>query len=453
MDQLTMGVRDARRLGAVEAAVKGRISNQEGAQRTGLSVRQFKRLKAKVRKDGAAGIVHGNRGRTSSRRLGDETRKAVEVFLEHGEVRFNDCHIRDLLAEKGHVVSAETVRQIRRQMGLPAKHRRRPARYHRRRLREAQRGAMVQMDGSPFHWFGPDQPSCCLIGMIDDATGEILALSFRPQEDLHGYVSALRDMIRSDGVPLCLYGDRTGIAVRNDRYWSIEEELAGKRRPTQFGRILEELGIRYIAAHSPEAKGRVERSWQTQQDRLAAELALHGIRTPEAAEAFLPTYLVRYRAWFAQTPRDLSSAFLKAPRDLERILACRYERAVARDNTVSVPGCLIQLPPGPGGRSWHASRVEVRELLDGRLLVLHQGQILTERPTPPGEFLLAPRGSGDSSRRAPRSSDPRPHVQPLKQPERIPKRGGSGLTPPKSHPWKKRPFLRPDPNGAEGRRG
>jgi transposase len=150
MDQLTMGVRDARRLGAVEAAVKGRISNQEGAQRTGLSLRQFKRLKAKVRKDGAAGIVHGNRGRTSSRRLGEETRRAVEAFLEHGEVRFNDCHIRDLLAEKGHTVSAETVRQIRRQMGLPAKHRRRPARYHRRRLREAQRGAMVQMDGSPF---------------------------------------------------------------------------------------------------------------------------------------------------------------------------------------------------------------------------------------------------------------------------------------------------------------
>lgn len=448
-----MGVRDARRLGAVEAALQGQLSNRDGAQRTGLSERQFKRLKARVRKNGAAGVLHGNRGRSSSRQLAVKTRKAVEAFLQHAEVRFNDCHIRDLLAERGHTVSAETVRKIRRQLGLPPKHRRRPAQYHRQRLREAQRGAMVQMDGSPFQWLGPDQPMFCLVGMVDDATGEVLAACFRPQEDLHGYVSALRDLIQSDGVPLCLYGDRTGIAVRNDRHWSLEEELAGRQRPTQFGRMLEELGIRYIAAHSPEAKGRVERSWQTQQDRLVAELALHQIRTVEGAQAFLPTYLARYRAWFAQTPRDLSSGFVKAPRDLERILACRYERVVARDNTVSIPGCVIQLPPGPQGRSWHAIRVEVRELLDGRLLVLYRGQVLAQRAAPPGEFLLVPRNCHEPSRRAARTSDPRAQRPAVKKPRHTRSLSGPGRKQPESHPWKKAPEIQPNPDRAEGRRG
>lgn len=440
-----MGVRDARRLGAVEAAVKGQLSNREGALRTGLSVRQFKRLKAKVRQHGASGVLHGNRGRASTQRLDEATRRAVTVFLEHAEVRFNDAHIRDLVVEQGLVVSTETVRKIRREMGLPPKHRRRPTQYRQRRLREAQRGAMVQMDGSPFHWLGPDRPMFCLVAMVDDATGEILAACFRPQEDLHGYVSALHDLIRTDGVPLSLYGDRTGIAVRNDPYWSIEEELTGRRHPTQFGRILEELGIRYIAAHSPEAKGRIERSWQVQQDRLVAELALHGIHTIEAAQAFLPSYLVRYRAWFAQTPRNLTSAFVRAPRDLDRILACRYDRVVARDNTVSIPGCVIQLLPGPRRSSWHASRVEVRELLDGRLLVLLRGKVIAERPAPPGKFLLVPRDSSEPRRRMLRPSDPRPIR--AKTPS-TPSLRGKGRQQPASHPWKA--F---DPDRAAGRRG
>ncbi len=448
-----MGVRDARRLGAVEAAIKSRLTNREGALRTGLSVRQFKRLKAQVRKLGPAGLVHGNRGKTSGRRLGAAVRQAVTDLLQHVDLRFNDCHIRDLVVEQGHQVSAETVRTIRLELGLPSKHQRRRARYHRRRLREAQRGAMVQMDGSSFHWFGPDQPMSCLIGMVDDATGEILSLCFRPHEDLHGYVTALRDLIHSDGVPLCLYGDRTGIAVRNDGYWSQEEELAGRRKPTQLGQMLEELGIRYIAAHTPEAKGRVERSWQTLQDRLVVELALHGIQTAEAAQAFLPAFLVRYRTWFAQKPREITNAFVRPPRHVDRILACRYERVVMRDNTVSIPGCVIQLPPGPGHRSWFRTRVEVRELFDGRLIVLKDGKCLAERPAPAGDFLLVPRDSSLPSRRSTRPSDPRKPAATRADSRPAPSLRGTGRKQPENHPWKNAATFKSDPNRAEGRRG
>src|SRR5439155_7486573 len=283
MDDTLMGIREARRLGEIEAALRGEITNRQGAQHAGLSQRQFKRLRARVQKLGAKGLVHGNRGRPSPRRLDEPIRAKVVALLQRTEVCVNDCHIRDLLADQSLTVSADTVRRLRRRLGLPAKQRRRPARHHRRREREARIGAMVLIDGSPFHWLGPQQPESTLTGTVDDATGRILSLTFRPEEDLHGFVVALRDLIRAHGVPGVLYGDGTSIAVRNDPYWTREEELAGRQRPSHFGQMLEELGIRYIRARTPEAKGRIERLWRTLQDRLTAELALHGATTLDAA--------------------------------------------------------------------------------------------------------------------------------------------------------------------------
>src|SRR5438128_53088 len=302
MDDTLMGVRDARRLGAVEAAIRGEKSNQEAARQVKLSLSQFKRLRRRYLVQGAEGLIHGNRGQPSRRRLATSTRERIVELLQSPQVRFNDCHVRDLVREAGMTVSAETVRQIRRSLGLLPKRGRRPARHHRRRERAAQAGTMVQIDGSPFHWFGPEQPEYCLVGTIDDATGMPLSGCFRPEEDLHGYTVALRDLIVRHGVPHVLYGDRTGIAVRNDRYWTREEELAGRQDPTQWGRMLEELGIEYIGAHSPEAKGRIERLWNTVQDRLPPELARHGITTPAAADTFLPDFFARCASWFGVAP-------------------------------------------------------------------------------------------------------------------------------------------------------
>jgi transposase len=388
--ELLMGVRDAQRLGPLKAAIEGRITNRKGAELTGLSLRQFKRLKARVRRDGARGLLHGNRGRASPRRLALESRERIVALLQHPEA--------------GVVVSAETVRQIRRGLGLAPKRRHRPPRHRRRRLRAARHGSMVLIDGSEFHWLGPQHPAFTLVGTVDDATGDPLSLVRRSEEDLHGYAQALRDLIQTHGLPETLYGDRTGIAVRNDQHWSREEELLGRRHPTQFGAMLEELGIHYIAAHSPEAKGRIERHWQTLQDRLPAEVALHRIRSLLAFDAFLPQFLQRCRDWFAREPRESVSAWRSAPRHLDRMLACRYPRVVGRDNVVSIPGHALQLPPGPHQRSFHRARVEVRELLDGRLLVLHKDRVLLEQPAPPGPFILVPRSSGSALRRLPRAN-------------------------------------------------
>jgi hypothetical protein len=304
----------------------------------------------------------------------------------------------------------------------------------------------VLIDGSPFQWFDPHAPALSLLGAIDDATGEILALTFRPTEDLHGYVVLLRELITGHGVPLAFYGDRSGILVRNDHHWTLEEELAGRQTPPQFGRMLEELAVRFIAATSPQAKGRVERLWGTLQDRLAAELRLFGHTTIEAARAYLAVFIQRHNRQRAIVPAEATSAFRPAPRDLDHVLACRYQRVVARDNTATIPGRWIQIPPGPHRRSWHPARVEVRELLNGRLQVIHPRHgVIAEQPAPSGAFILESRATPRAIRaRAQNGSAGSSHSpdRPRPRPATRPRSTGIGTytnirRPAADHPYKR----------------
>ena len=425
-----MGSREARRLGLIQAALQGKVTNREGAAALGISTRQFRRLRRRVEQTGARGVVHGNRGRPSPRRLPAATRDRVHELLT-GEVKVNDHHLAELVSDEGMPVSAATVRRERRRLKLAPKRRRRPPRHRRRRERVARRGAMVLIDGSPFSWFN-EQGRYSLLGAIDDATGEILALTFRPTEDLHGYVVLLRDVIQRHGVPVALYGDRSGILVRNDAHWTLEEELQGRQRPPQFGQVLEELAIRFIAATSPQAKGRVERLWGTLQDRLVTELRLKQLTTLAAATRYLEPFMARHNRRWGGSPRDTRSAFRAAPRDLDRILACRYTRVVARDNVVSIPGRWVQLPPGPHQRSWQGLTVEVRELLDGRLLVLHPRHgVLVEQAAPITPFVLQSRGKERERRlrrEAATAGPPRPPIPTQPRPRRRSKSGIGVLT-------------------------
>jgi hypothetical protein len=234
---------------------------------------------------------------------------------------------------------------------------------------------LLQIDGSPHAWFGPDQPRCTLLAAIDDATSTVVGAVFRAQEDAHGYLLLLRHVLITQGIPDALYHDRHGIFQRNphDR-WTLAEELAGAKDPTQFGRVLVDLGIGSIAARSPQAKGRIERLWGTLQDRLVAELRLAGITSPEAVTTdFLATYLDRHNAAFAVPPNDPGSAYRPLPPtlDLERLLSFRYGRIVNHDNTVQFNGQVLRIPPGPRRRGYAKARVWVHELLDGALGIWH----------------------------------------------------------------------------------
>jgi transposase len=463
MGHLTMSSKEAPRPGLVKAALAGNVTNAQAAKGLGLSVRQFRRLKAAFRRAGVQGLLHGNRGRPSPRRLGEEDRRRIVALINTRYAGLNDCHLTEKLREcEGLQVCREVVRQLRRAAGIAPIHRRRAPRHRARRLRAAREGALVLIDGSEFAWLGAAPPLQTLLGAIDDATGKILALHFRPHEDLHGYASLLHTLVETYGLPLSLYGDRLAVFVRNDRHWSLEEQLAGRQQPTQFGQMLEELAIGFIAAGSPEAKGRIERLWRTLQDRLVAELRLRGLTTREAAEAFLPEFIADYNRRFALPSREAASVWRRPPRPLDHVLACRYHRTVAKDNTVTLPGRWIQIPPGPHGRSWHRCRVEVRELLDGRLLVLHPDRgVIAEQPPPAVPFTLAPRDSASPKRRAalgidapesPRIDD-RPPARLQSPARRTPLGRLTNIRrPSKTHPWKRSydPNLLPQPAGAGG---
>jgi hypothetical protein len=438
-----------------------------------LSVRQFKRLKARVRALGVEALAHRGRGQPSPRRLSAERRAQVVALMTTTYDGFNDVHLTEKLHEEHALpVSRATVRRLRLALGRPARRRRRAPKHRARRERAPALGELVQLDASFFAWLEARGPAATLHGLIADATSRPLALWLRPTEDRHGYLTVLGHTCRTFGVPVTLYGDRLNVFVRNDRHWTLEEELRGQRDPTHFGRVLADLGIGFIQARSPQAKGRIERLWGTLPDRLVSELRVRGIATLDAANAFLPQFLTDFARRFAGPPASPTPAWRPAPRDLDRVLSCRYDRTVARDNTVRLGPRTIPIPPGPGGRSYAGVRVEVRELLDGRAVVVYQHAVLTTQPAPSADFRLVPRTHPSAARtgqprgRARRATDPAsgdtartPRVGATRNDDPaggrylgippnppvpavgVPRRAGTVSTPAATHPWRQ-PFSR-----------
>jgi hypothetical protein len=249
----------------------------------------------------------------------------------------------------------------------------------------------LQLDGSPYAWFGGAGPVCSLLAAIDDATSAVLAACFRLEEDAAGYLGILRTLGRTVGLPAAVYTDGHGIFARNDAHWTIAEELQGCQDPTQVGRALQTLGIHHIVAESPQAKGRIERLWNTFQDRLVAELRLAGITTPADGDAFLATvFLPAFNAQFAVPPAVAASAYRPVPRgvDLARVCAFHYARRVAADNTVRVEELTLQLAPGPGRRSYAKALADVVQCLDGSWRVYVHDRLVASTPAPldPGQL-------------------------------------------------------------------
>lgn len=191
----------------------------------------------------------------------------------------------------------------------------------------------------------------------------------------------LERLLRRCGSPLSFYGDRHTIFLRNDDHWTVEEQLAGRRQPTQFGRALQQLGITYIAAKSPQAKGRVERLWGTFQDRLTSELRLVRAADLATANQVLARFLPDYNRRFAHAARETEKAWRPAPEQLDRICCFQHERAVSNDNVVQWEGRRFQIPPHPRRFSFAGAKVQIYESLDGGIAIYHRDQKLhfTER--------------------------------------------------------------------------
>jgi len=428
METFTLSRKELHRPGLLKALCAGRVTTRQVATALGLSLRQTRRLRRRFEASGAAALAHRGRGRPSPRRLAGPTRDTAIGLMTTLYLGFNDSHLTEKLREQhGLVLSRESVRRLRCALGRPPQRARRAPRARRRRVPEAARGTLVQIDGSPFAWLEARGPQLTLLGAIDDATSEILALHFRPAEDVHGYTTLFHQLFTTHGLPLALYGDRLNLLVRNDPHWSLAEELAGTQSPTHLGRMLQDLGIGYVAAHSPQAKGRIERLWATLQDRLVSELRLRGLTTVEAATAYLPEFIADFNRRFGKPPAAAQPVWRRPPPDLALVLSCRYRRVVARDNTVHVGPRWVQLR---GARSAAGLTVEARELLDGRLIVLHDGAIRAQAPAPPGPFVLKPRRAPNADRRL---SRPRPAPRPA--PPRSAPKTHTGRRPLPTHPW------------------
>jgi transposase InsO family protein len=370
----------------VGLTIEGRETVGAAARLLGISPRQMKRLRRKMKERGVEGLLHGNRGKAAwNKTASEEIAKVLE--LARGRYQgLNDTHLSEKLKEKEKItLSRATVRTVLRQAGVAAVRKRGVKRHYKRRERKAQEGALLLWDGSPHHWFGDQQGPCNLTAVIDDATGALLYGVFSVEEDAQSYLMCLRHIVLEKGIPLALYMDRHGIFRRNDDHWSLQEQLAGEQTPTQVGQALRELGIEPIFALSPQAKGRVERLFNTLQDRLVQELRLAGITTPEKATLFINgSFKADFNARFSKPARESQAAWRPLPKglDVDRICSFRYEATVGNDNAIRLGGMILDIPAGPRNRGYAKARVEVRQLLDGRWRVYCKNQLLLETMPP-----------------------------------------------------------------------
>ena len=378
-ETLTMSRKERERLVVMDQVAQNTMTLEEAKERMGVCYRQAKRIWARYQARGAEGLVHQSRGRTSNRQL---PRKLREEVLRLYRARYGDygptLASEALEEHHGLGVNPETLRRwLHGECLLVPRGRHRT--HRKRRERRAHFGAMAQMDGSIHAWFEDRADPCCAMMMVDDATGRGMHL-MQPQETAEGAFLVLRKWIERHGVPEALYVDRRNVYVA-DRDPTPEEQRQGSGALTDFGRACWKLGIRLIAANSPQAKGRVERHGGVLQDRLVKELRRLGISGIAEANAMLDGFTERLDAKFAIEPASPVDRHRKAPprEALDEILCWEVQRTVARDWTVSYEGRRYQIlrqkhQPRPG------NRVTVRKRLDGAVKILWAEQSLAYRP-------------------------------------------------------------------------
>jgi len=328
-DIITMSKKQLNRFEVLSKANDGFITVREASEVLGLSERQVQRLKKKVRLEGAAGVIHKNTGRQPTHKIPDETKARILEIRSRPE--FEKCnfrHFQELLAiHYGIEISYGTLHSLLLESGIKSPKTKRRAKPHRRRKRKPQAGLMLQTDASPFRWLPGDRMMYSLHGAIDDATSQVTGLYLCKNECLHGYFEMLRRTIHNYGIPKSMYADRhTIFQSPNAKKHEIDQTVP--MNDTQFGRCLKELGTTLIGARSAQAKGRVERLWETLQSRIPVELAIRGIATVEAANEFLESYVFDFNAEFAVEPENAQNMFRKpaADDDLDNILCIKENR-------------------------------------------------------------------------------------------------------------------------------
>jgi transposase len=371
---LVMTQEQVKRYHVIMKSLEGNMTVAEAAVALGISERQVTRLRNGVKEAGAAFLIHKNKNRTPSHAVTEkEKQEIVELYQGEKYEGANFLHYSELLEEhEGINRSRSTVHRALTEAGITSPKKRRRYKPHQRRKRRAQEGLLIQIDATPYAWFG-GKSKFALHGGIDDATGKVVGAYMTKNECLHGYFETMRQVVEQKGTPVSAYVDMHTIfrSPKADKL-TVEEQLDGKTvADTQFGRAMKELGVTLIYARSPQAKGRVERLWETLQSRLVIEFRIRGIRTAHEANAFLVEYLPKFNEQFAVEPEQLEQAYLPLTQDLDFILCVREQRVVDNGGVFSFNGKLLKITAGevPG-----RAKVDVIASATKGIIALYKGK-------------------------------------------------------------------------------
>jgi len=406
-----MSGKELRRKSVLEMCLLGQIRLVEASELLGLSYRQTLRVCRRFLLEGDAGLVHRSRGQASNRGYKAAFRAEVVKRYEesYGAYEMGPTLAAEKLAEAGRVLDHETLRRWLLEAGKWKKRRRR-GRHRSRRARRAHFGELVQLDGSHHAWFGPEHPRACLLNLVDDATGTTLAL-LTEEETSEAAMQGVRQWIERYGIPRALYTDRKNVYV-TDREPTLEEQLAGEEPRTAFGKACDKLGILIITAHSPQAKGRCERSHGVYQDRFVKELALHRITTVAGGNTLLLNgFTDALNAKFAVAPLDPQDFHRPVPKglDLDTVFCFETYRVVQNDWTLRHENRCYQILKDNRPLPRPRTQVLVRTHLDGRIQLLYQEKPLAFSVVPPQALAgrrLAPRAQNPAPQ--PKTISPRP---------------------------------------------
>ena len=367
--EVLQGVRQMRFEALLDRHERGELLQEEAAEMLGISERTFRRWRDRLRDEGPEGLRDRRLGKPSSRRAAVEEILRMLGLYEGRYAGFTVKHFHEQLQKRHNYKLGYTVTRLALQgAGLVRPAPRRSA-HRKKRPRRAMVGMLLHQDASRFAWLPGDQRQYDLVVTLDDATSAIYSMFLVEEEGTQSSFRGLAEVIERHGLFCELYTDR------GSHYFHTPKagERVSNTVKTQVGRALAQLGIRHIAAYSPEARGRSERAFRTLQDRLPKELALAGVATIAAANRFLAkTYLRAHNSRFAVVPAEAESAFV-ADRDgrAREILCLQEERRVGNDNTVKWRGLTLQIPPSPLRPHFVRAMVRVHEYPDGRLAVFH----------------------------------------------------------------------------------
>jgi transposase len=370
---VTMSMRELGRINLIRKVAEQGLKQSVVMRELGLSKRQVIRLVKAFRAGGEKALVSKRRGKIGNRSRGPEYKAEVKKIVEQHYADFGPTFAAEKLEQLNTLkINKETLRQWMIEWGLWKSKPKRIERHQQSRDRRSSFGELVQIDGSPHDWFEGRREDCCLLVLIDDATSRLVGLRFEEQETTEGYFKLCRSYIEIYGRPLAFYSDKFGVFRVNTP--GLENTQ------TQFGRAVADLGIELIFAHSPEAKGRVERANKTLQDRLIKEMRLRGISTIEEANAYLPEFIADHNQRFAVEPRNSIDAHKKdlpVVDILDLIFSFQEERVISKQLEISYNNRTLQIDHVGHGYRLRHKKVKVCEDMQGVLRIFYAGTILT----------------------------------------------------------------------------